>query len=279
MVEKNTVNSASRYHPHKGRGVAVVAPLGRIGIRAVYHLGAATIFFIKACVAVFRPKQLHSIIQQIYYIGAKTMDIVALVALFTGMVLGLQLYYTLVKFGSVGALGSAIALTLIRELGPVLTAIMITARAGSAMTAEIGIQRISEQIDALYTMRINPLSYLISPRIAAAVISFPLLTAIFDLIGIFGGFFTGVLLAGADPGTYFYRVQSSVELSDITGGFVKSLVFAVIVVTVCCYHGYYTHQREDSHGAKSVSLSTTSAVVQSCVFILIADYLVTSFIL
>ena len=279
MTEDNTGPDVSRYPPHKGWGLAIVNPIGRLGIRAVHHLGAATIFFVKAVGAVFHPKQLHGIIQQIYYIGAKTMDIVALVALFTGMVLGLQLYYTLVKFGSVGALGSAISLSLIRELGPVMTAIMITARAGSAMTAEIGIQRISEQIDALYTMRINPLSYLISPRIAAALISFPLLTAMFDLIGIFGGYFTGVILAGADPGTYFYRVQSSVELRDVTGGFIKSLVFAAIVSTVCCYHGFYTHMREDSHGAKSVSLSTTSAVVQSCVFILIADYLVTSFIL
>ena len=279
MMEDNTGRDTTEYHPFRGWSIGMVNPLGRIGIRSVYHLGAATIFFVKACVAVFRPKQWVSIVHQIYYIGAKTMDIVALVALFTGMVLGLQLYYTLVKFGSVGALGSAIALSLIRELGPVMTAIMITARAGSAMTAEIGIQRISEQIDALYTMRINPLSYLISPRIAAALISFPLLTAMFDLIGIFGGYFTGVILAGADPGTYFYRVQSSVEWIDVMGGFIKSLVFAAIVATVCCYHGFYTHLREDSHGAKSVSLSTTSAVVQSCVFILIADYLVTSFIL
>ena len=115
----------------------------------------------------------REIVQQIYYIGATSTSIVVVVGLFTGMVLGLQLYYTLIKFGSVGVVGAAISLSIIRELGPVLTAIMITARAGSAMTAEIGIQRISEQIDALYTMRIDPVKYLISPRIAAAIISFP----------------------------------------------------------------------------------------------------------
>jgi phospholipid/cholesterol/gamma-HCH transport system permease protein len=201
------------------------------------------------------------------------------VALFTGMVLGLQLYYTLIKFGSEGVLGSVIALSLIRELGPVLTAIMVTARAGSSMTAEIGILRISEQIDALYTMRIDPLRYLVSPRIAASIISFPLLTAFFDLVGILGGYLTGVVLLGVDTGAYFYRMEAYVELKDITGGFIKSIVFAVLVSTICCYQGYFTHLRSDSKGSRSVSVSTTSAVVLSCVAILISDYIVTSFLL
>jgi len=253
--------------------------MGSAGIQWVNNLGAATVFLFKALLLIFRPFQMVRTIHQIYYIGAKTTGIVALVGLFTGMVLGLQLYYTLVKFGSVGALGSAIALSLVREMGPVMTAIMITARAGSAMAAEIGVQRISEQIDALYTMRINPLGYLISPRVAAALISFPLLTAMFDLIAIAGGYFSGVILAGASSGNYYYSVQSSLSFFDIWGGFLKSVVFAVIVVTICCYQGYFTHMRKDGFGSKSVSLSTTSAVVQSCVSILIADYLVTSFIL
>jgi phospholipid/cholesterol/gamma-HCH transport system permease protein len=257
----------------------VFRPLGRLGIAWVGHLGAAAIFLVKSLMAIFRRRQLHAIWLQTYYIGARTTAIVALVGLFTGMVLGLQLYYTLVKFGSVGVLGSAVSLTLVRELGPVLTAIMITARAGSAMTAEIGIQRISEQIDALTTMHIDPLAYLISPRVAAALISFPLLTAMFDLIGIAGGYLTGVGLVGGDPGAYLYRVQASVDLSDITGGFVKAFVFAVIVATVCCYQGYFTHLRTDGRGSKSVSLATTSAVVQACVYILVADYIVTSFLL
>ena len=153
-----------------------------------------TVFFSLAFINVFRRRQIHEIVTQVFHIGARSSLIVILVGLFTGMVLGLQLFYTLVKFGSVGALGSAITLSLIRELGPVLTAIMITARAGSAMAAEIGILRISEQVDALYTMRIDPIRYLISPRVAAAIISFPLLTAFFDLMGIIGGYITGVLL-------------------------------------------------------------------------------------
>ena len=151
--------------------------------------------------------------------------IIMLVGLFTGMVLGLQSYHALVKFGAEGALGTLVALSLVREMGPVLTAIMITARAGSAITAEIGIQRISEQIDALDTMRIDPLRYLISPRIAAAIISFPLLTALFDLIGIIGGYISGVLLLGANAGTYFFRVQASMEMKDVIDGLVKADCF------------------------------------------------------
>jgi len=253
--------------------------IGQYTLNAINHLGAATIFFTLGFARIFKPKQWHGIVQQVYYIGATSTSIVAVVGLFTGMVLGLQLYYTLIKFGSVGVVGAAISLSIIRELGPVLTAIMITARAGSAMTAEIGIQRISEQIDALYTMRIDPVKYLISPRIAAAIISFPILTAFFDLIGIVGGWITAVLLLGVNEGAYFYRAHSSLEMVDIQGGFIKSIVFAVIVSTICCYQGYFTHLRTDSYGSKSVSMSTTTAVVLSCVMILISDYVVTSFIM
>lgn len=255
------------------------AAIGRVARSGTDNLGAATIFLILAVLKIARPKQLSKIVQQVYYIGARSMMIIMLVALFTGMVLGLQSYYALNKVGAQGALGTLVSLTLVRELGPVLAAIMIAARAGSAISAEIGIQRISEQIDALYTMRIDPLGYLISPRIAAAVISFPLLTALFDLIGIIGGYISGVILLGANAGTYFYRVQTSLDMKDVSDGFIKAVIFAVIVATVCCYQGYFAHMRTDSHGAKAVGLATTSAVVISCVLILVSDYVVTSLLL
>jgi phospholipid/cholesterol/gamma-HCH transport system permease protein len=253
--------------------------IGKRALSVLGNFGAMAIFFFLAFINIFRRKQLLEIVNQVFYIGARSSLIVMLVGLFTGMVLGLQLFYTLVKFGSVGALGSAVSLSLIRELGPVLTAIMITARAGSAMAAEIGILRISEQIDALYTMRIDPVRYLISPRVAASIISFPLLTAFFDLIGIFGGYISGVFLLGTNAGTYFYRVQSSVDIVDVRGGFIKALVFAVIVSSVCCFQGYFCHMRTQGFGAKAVGLATISAVVISCVTILIADYVVTSFLM
>jgi phospholipid/cholesterol/gamma-HCH transport system permease protein len=259
--------------------ISPVTSLGRATLRWVSEIGAMALFLLRALLMIFHPKHFPAIIQQVYFIGARSALIVLFVGLFTGMVLGLQLFHTLVKFGSAGVLGTAVALSLIRELGPVLTAIMITARAGSSMAAELGIQRISEQIDALETMRIDPLRYLVSPRVAASVISFPLLTAFFDLIGILGGFITGVILMGLNAGTYFHHVRAGVEMEDITGGFVKAVVFAILVSLVCCFQGYTTHLRKDSYGAKAVGLSTTSAVVISCVLILVADYVVTSLLL
>lgn len=255
------------------------AHIGRMLMDWVDHLGAATIFLALSLTKTIGRKQLSKTIQQIYFIGARSMTIIILVSLFTGMVLGLQSYHTLVKFGAQGALGSLVALSLIMELGPVLTAIMITARAGSAMTAEIGIQRISEQIDALHTMRINPLGFLVSSRITASIISFPLLTAVFDLIGIIGGYISAVVLLGLNAGVYIHSIQAYVELRDIINGFIKVLVFAVIVATVCCYQGYFAHMRKDSHGAQAVGLATTSAVVLSCVLILVSDYVVTSLLM
>jgi phospholipid/cholesterol/gamma-HCH transport system permease protein len=127
-------------------------------------------------------------------------------------------------------------------------------------------------------MDINPMRYLISPRIAAALVCFPLLTALFDVVGLYGGYLSGSALLGVNPAFYFSRAQSSVEMSDISGGFIKSLVFAVVVVTICCYQGYYTHTRAE-FGAKGVSISTTSAVVISCVLILVTDYVLTTFLM
>lgn len=266
--------------PHGARWLAApFAAFGRGAINWINNLGASGIFFVMAFLRIFSIRQIARISQQIYYIGARSTTIIVLVALFTGMVLGLQSYYTLVQLGAEAALGTLVALSLIRELGPVLTAIMITARAGSAMTAEIGVQRISEQIDALETMRIDPLQYLISPRIMASIISFPLLTTIFNLVGIAGGYVSGVMLMGANSSTYIYRVQSSTELGDVRDSFVKAIVFAVIVSIVCCYQGYFAHMREDSHGAKAVGISTTSAVVLSSVLILVSDYVVTSLLI
>ena len=259
--------------------ITVLRLVGRGTLGLLGNLGAMAIFFSLAFIAIFGRKQLREIMNQLFYIGARSSPIVMLVGLFTGMVLGLQLFYTLVKFGSVGALGSAISLSLVREMGPVLTAIMIAARAGSGMAAEIGMLRISEQVDALYTMEVDPVRYLISPRIAASIISFPLLTAFFDLIGIIGGYLTGVLLLGTNAGTYFYRAQSPLSMVDIRGGFIKALVFGAIVSCICCFQGYFCHMRTDGYGAKAVGLATVSAVVLSCVMILIADYVVTSFLM
>ena len=195
---------------------ALTAPLAAVGgacLNTLKEFGRIAIFFARAVLGIFSlPLQIAKFVSQVSIIGARSVLVICLTGAFTGMVLGLQGYYTLVKFGAQGMLGAAVALSLIREMGPVLTAIMITARAGSAMSAEIGIMRISEEIDALKTMDINPIRFLVSPRIVAAVISFPLLTAIFDVIGIFGGYVSGSVLLGLSSGIFFSRVESSVEM-------------------------------------------------------------------
>ena len=254
--------------------------LGRATISLILEMGRIGYFFLQGFVHIFSlPVQISKIAQQVYFIGMKSIFVICLTGAFTGMVLGLQGYYTLSKFGSEGLLGTAVALSLIRELGPVLTAIMVIGRAGSAMAAEIGIMRISEQIDALDTMDINPIRFLVSPRIAGSIISIPLLTAIFVVVGIWGGYLTGSLLLGLNPAIYLHRVESGIVMNDLMGGAVKSIVFSLIVSTICCFQGYFTHTRSEVFGAKGVSLSTTSAVVSSCVLVLISDYIMTSFLL
>ncbi len=226
--------------------------------------GVALIF-----VPPFRPRRF---LQELELIGVKSTLIILLTAAFTGMVLGLQGYYTLKKYGSESALGSAVALSLIREMGPVLTAIMVSARAGSAVTAEIGIMRITEQLDALDTMAINPMQYVVMPKLVAGVIAVPLLTAIFDVVGILGGYLVGVVLLGVSSGAYFSGMVQSVVPLDINGGIVKSLVFGITIVLVACYKGYHTE-----HGAEGVSRATNQTVVLSAIMVLAWDYILTSF--
>lgn len=215
----------------------------------------------------------------IHEIGVRCVPIVTTVGLFTGLVMGLQLYYTLVKFGAASALGTAVSLSLIRELGPVLTALMVVGQAGSAMASELGIQRNDEQIDALHTMGIDPAGYLVGPRLLAALICFPILTGIFDLIGIFGGYLTGSVLLNVDSGVYWNRVFESVTLEDVRGGFIKALVFGLLTISICAYRGFNTHRKASYPGVRGVSESATRAVVWSSVTVLAADYLITSFLL
>jgi phospholipid/cholesterol/gamma-HCH transport system permease protein len=251
---------------------------GRKILNLMESFGRIILFFSQGVMNIFIPPfQFAKIIDHTWFIGSKSIFVIVLTGLFTGMVLGLQGYYSLIKVGSEAALGSAVALTLICELGPVFTAIMVAARAGSSMAAEIGVMRISEQIDALKTLHINPVRFLFTPRIIAAVISYPLLTALFDIVGIFGGFLSGSVMLGINQQVYMDTVIHSIKIHDINGGFYKAFAFAVISTTICCYRGYYTHLYS-GFGARGVSLSTTNAVVQSCIFVFIFDYIITFFL-
>ncbi|HJV34801.1 MlaE family lipid ABC transporter permease subunit [Geomonas sp.] len=253
----------------------LVRRLGTFTLGRLAEMGRMFNFILYAVyVCVRSPGHPGHIIKQMSFIGARSSFVIVLTAGFTGMVLGLQGYYTLTKFGSEGMLGVAVALSLIRELGPVLSALMVTGRAGSAISAEIGIMRISEQIDALETMALDPYKYLVAPKLIASIIVLPLLCALFDVVGIWGGYLVGVKLLGVNPGAYFGEMQRSVEWKDVYSGIVKSVCFGVIIAWVCCYKGYYT-----GHGAEGVSRSTTTAVVLASVLILIWDYFITSVLL
>ncbi|HXX57766.1 MAG TPA: MlaE family lipid ABC transporter permease subunit [Thermodesulfovibrionales bacterium] len=249
--------------------------VGSLSLSVVRSMGHMVIFLVHTISCIFRPPfKLRVLLRQIRFFGNRSLLVILLTGSFTGMVLALQVFYTLRKFGSEALLGPAVALSLIRELGPVLSALMVTGRAGSALTAEIGIMKITEQIDALTSMALNPIRYLAVPNVVASVIVFPLLAAIFDLIGIYGGYVVGVDLLGVSSGTYFSQMETFIEMSDIRMGLYKSMSFGVIVAWVSCYKGFYT-----GYGAEGVSKATTEAVVMSSVFILIWDYFLGSVLL
>src|SRR6476659_114413 len=249
--------------------------IGGKTLSLIQEMGRMLLFLLTTFAWLVRPPiRWFQMIKQLHFIGFKSTFVVVLTALFTGMVLGLQGYYTLRKFGSEGLLGSAVALSMIRELGPVLAALMVTAPAGSAMTAEIGIMRITEQIDALDTMAVNPQQYLIAPKIVAGLIGVPLLVAIFDVVGIYGGYLVGVDLLGVSSGSYWSSIESAVDWKDVYGGILQSISFGLLITWVCCYKGYYTRM-----SAEGLGTATTEAVVLSAVLILVWDYFLTSVLL
>ena len=256
----------------------LIRALGKWALSTLRTMGRMLLFLAESFYLVFSPPlKFRLLLRQIRFFGTRSLLVILLTGAFTGMVLAIQLFYTLRKFGSEALLGPAVALSLVRELGPVLSALMVTGRAGSALTAEIGIMRISEQIDVFTTMALNPLRYLSVPNIVAGMVSFPLLSAIFDVIGIYGGYLVGVKLLGLSSGTYFSQMEHFLDMADIRMGIYKSISFGVIVAWVSCYKGYHTD--ETGYGAEGVSRSTTEAVVMSSVLILIWDYFLGSVLL
>ena len=237
-------------------------------------LGKFTLFLGRALLCTFTPPlKLDRILKQIWFIGWKSLPVICLTGVFTGMVLALQGHPTLRRVGSEAFLGPLVALSLIRELGPVLSALMVTGRAGSSITAEIGIMRTNDQIDALELMGLNPFRYLVTPNLIALVVAMPLLSAVFDVIAIFGGYLLGVRVLGLNSGAYFGEMNNYVVVRDILNGVYKSMSFGVLIAWVCCFKGFYSR-----FGAEGVSAATTQAVVDASVLILVCDYLLTSFI-
>lgn len=250
----------------------MVENIGRMTISFLEELGAFFIFFFQAVSQLVRPPIfVKQYFKQMEFIGIRSTPVVMLTGIFTGMVSALQTHHGFSLFGAESLVGSTTALGLLRELGPVLAALMVTARAGSAMTAEIGIMQVTQQVDALVVMGVNPFKYLIIPRVVATVIMMPMLTLIFDAIGMIGSYIVGTIILDIDNGVFMARIMEYVSYDDLFSGLIKSCFFGGILAVVCCFKGYST-----SGGAEGVGKSATQSVVISSVSILIADYILTA---
>jgi len=252
----------------------LLTPIAKVGSKtlgSLYHLGNYSLLVARALVgAVVPPWRVRGILRQMEMVGVDSIFVVILTGLFTGGVFTLQVIYGFRMFQAESLVGPTVALGMCRELGPVLTALMVTGRVGSSMAAELGAMRVTEQIDALTVMAADPIKYLISPRIVAGLVMLPLLTAIADFTGILGGYVVAVA-KGVDAGQFIARIQEHVAVMDIVNGLIKSAVFGVILSSVGCYKGFYTRG-----GAEGVGRATTSAVVISYVTILVSDFLMTA---
>jgi phospholipid/cholesterol/gamma-HCH transport system permease protein len=257
-----------------GRIAELLRALGaRIVNNWIWRLGFACRFLwftLKESGASFR--RFHLTIREIYFTGVLSLIIILVSGLFVGMVLGLQGYDTLVRYGSSEALGVLVSLSLVRELGPVVAGLLFASRAGSAITAEIGLMKATEQLSAMEMMAVDPIARVVAPRFWAGVISMPLLAALFSAMGVFGGYLVGVRLIGVDEGSFWSQMQAAVDFrEDVLNGVIKSLVFGVAVTWIAVYEGY-----DAPPTAEGVSGATTRTVVTSSLAILALDFVLTA---
>ena len=247
--------------------------LGRKGLSFFQRLGRGHILFasILAGLPSLFPR-FGLVIKQTYAVGVLSLVIIVVSGLFVGMVLGLQGYNTLVDFGAEESLGVVVALSLVRELGPVVTALLFAGRAGSALTAEIGLMKATEQLSAMEMMAVDPVRRVLAPRFLAGFIAMPLLAAIFSAVGILGGYFVGVGLLGVDDGAYWSQMQDKVDMyDDINNGIIKSFVFGVVVTWIAIFEG-----NDAVPTSEGVSRATTRTVVHSALAVLGLDFILTA---
>jgi len=252
--------------------------LGRQTIQLVSEIGDFSLFTGRSFRSLASAKRLgRRIARAIHEQGTVCLPVILIVGVFTGLVLGLQGYHVLTRFGSQGLLGTLVSLSLVREMAPVLAALMLVGQAGSALAAELGIQRNTEQIAALETMGVNSYGYLVAPRLIAALIVFPIQTALFVVVGFWGGSLSGSLLLGVDSGVYWSSVHRAVDAQDMRECFIKAAAFGLLSISLCAYQGFHADQKSSAMGARAVSASTTRAVVYSSIMVLVADYIISSF--
>jgi len=242
----------------------------------IHRLGTATrLFFLILLASGDSFKRFQLTMKEIYFTGVMSLVIIIVSAFFVGMVLGLQGYYTLQKYGSSEAIGVLVALALVRELGPVVTALLFAGRAGTAITAEIGLMKATEQLSAMEMMAVNPVGRIVAPRFWAGVIAMPILAAIFSMVGILGGYVVAVIVIGVDEGAFWSQMQANVDFRyDIVNGVIKSLVFGVACTIIALFEGY-----DAPPTAEGVSRATTRTVVTSSLVILGLDFILTSFMI
>lgn len=243
---------------------------------ALAEVGACGLFLFAILAAIPRSlRHTKETLRQIWFVGAMSLTIIMTCGLFVGMVLALQLYYTLSIFGGTSALGTVVALSLFRELGPVVTALLFAGRAGTSITAEIGLMRATDQLSAMEMMAVDPLAYVVAPRFIAGVIAMPLLACVFNSLGIFGAHLIGVSWLGLDNGTFWSNMTSSVDVwTDVINGVWKSLAFGVVVTLIATYQGYTTPPTSEG-----VAYATTRTVVFSSIVILAVDFVMTAFLM
>ena len=263
MAETTPRNGFSRAAERLGERVYVM----------VQDLGAIFTLFLQFLSWVARPpSEIRNIIKQMEEVGVRSLPVVLVTATFTGMVLALQSYSGFQRFQATSFVGSVVALSITRELGPVFAGLMVSGRVGAAMAAELGTMKVTEQIDALITLATNPVKYLVVPRVVAATLVLPVLVVFADLVGILGGYFVSVYLLGSNPYVYVAKTYQYLEFKDIYTGLIKASVFGMLIALISCHHGFVA-----AGGAEGVGRATTRAVVASSMMVLISDYFMTSF--
>jgi len=249
-----------------------VAAIGAAFLSFLEGTGRLALFAGRAFATVFMPPfYLRVILREMLNIGYFSLPVVGLTAIFTGMVLALQSYIGFSRFAAEGAVATVVVLSVTRELGPVISGLMVAGRVGAAIAAEIGTMRVTDQIDALTTLSTDPLRYLVLPRLLAGIITLPMLVVVADIIGVFGGYLVGVYKLGFNPQAYLNGTWQHLEMTDVVSGLVKAAVFGLIVALMGCYQGYHSRG-----GAQGVGRATTYAVVSASILILVVDYLITA---
>jgi phospholipid/cholesterol/gamma-HCH transport system permease protein len=250
--------------------------IGHLTLQLISSLGESCIFLMRSFVwGGSGSSGFRDLLKQIYSTGVRSLPIILVSGFFVGMVLGLQGYTILSDFGSEAALGTMVSMTLLRELGPVMTALLFAGRAGSALTAEIGLMKATEQLSAMEMMGVDPLKRIITPRLWAGIISMPILAAMFSVVGIWGGAYVGVTLLGVDEGAYWGNMQAAVDFwSDVMGGVIKSFVFGIVVTWIAVYQGYSSIPTSEG-----ISRSTTQTVVLASLAVLGLDFILTAIML